>query len=277
MKVLTKEFINQLLKIVIVRRPVESHKGDFGKTLIIGGSQQFGGAVILSTKSCVYSGSGLTTVASVKENRTALLSHCPEAMVLDIEDIDGLINFMNTVDVVLMGPGMALSEDSKHIIHRVLKNLKEHQILIIDGSALTLISEQVTLIMNKPNVILTPHQKEWERLSGIPIPDQSPDTNQKFMDEFKGMLVLKKHQTEIYFQGNIAAIPYGNPGMATGGSGDVLAGMIAGFFAQFPPSFHTLIAAVSLHSMIADEIYKDNYVVIPSQLIQLIPQTMAKM
>ncbi|MDN6185058.1 MAG: carbohydrate kinase, partial [Lactococcus lactis] len=94
--------------------------------------------------------------------------------------------------------------------------------------------------------------------------------------ELQATIVLKSHQTEIYNARNAFQNPLGNPGMATGGTGDTLAGIIAGFLAQFPHSVETINAAVYLHSYIADQLAHDNYVVLPTKISQALPYWMKK-
>lgn len=275
MKPLSNRYIESCLHKVMTARPKNSHKGDYGHVLIVGGSEQYGGAAILSALACVNSGAGLTTVASDPMNRTALLSRCPEAMFIDSFDSQLLLKIMSTVDVILIGPGLGLNDSSKQIFNLVMNALQSKQICIIDGSALTLLAEDFDILKGKSNIILTPHQKEWERISTIEISQQTPENTQEFTKDYQTMIVLKMHQTELYYREDAYKIPYGNPGMATGGMGDVLAGMIAAFFAQYSNSIDTLIAAVSLHSMIADDIAMHHHVVLPTRLIENISKTMS--
>lgn len=122
---------------------------------------------------------------------------------------------------------------------------------------------------------------EWQRLSKIKIADQTDQLNQAFLNELvprkNAILVLKSNHTKVYDQaGNIYQNPFGNPGMAIGGMGDTLAGIIGGFCGQFTPNLATVAGAVGLHSITADEIAKKQYIVRPTQLSALIPAMMRK-
>jgi Predicted sugar kinase len=117
-----------------------------------------------------------------------------------------------------------------------LKNTNELHTLIIDASALTIIAkEKINLKDLHVNLILTPHQGEWERLSGLEINQQIPENNLTALNNLapQSILIVKKHLSDIYYQGKVSQLSNGNPGMATGGMGDTLTGIIAGFVAQF--------------------------------------------
>ena len=115
---------------------------------------------------------------------------------------------------------------------------------------------------------------EWQRLSGIKIEDQTEEMNQALQEKLQATIVLKSHRTEIYSKQGRFQNPLGNPGMATGGTGDTLAGIIAGFLAQFSNSVDTINAAVYLHSYIADRIAQENYIVLPTKISQALPYWM---
>lgn len=125
---------------------------------------------------------------------------------------------------------------------------------------------------------MTPHQGEWQRLSHLPIHEQNEENNHKQLQKLNpnATLILKKHLSEIYYQDQALQIQAGNAGMATGGMGDTLTGIIAGFVGQFNYSLETISAALLIHSLIADKIYKENYVVLPSKIIAKLPKYMKK-
>lgn len=133
--------------------------------------------------------------------------------------------------------------------------------------------------LNAKLIILTPHQMEWQRLSKIEIADQNDSLNQKALDDLipnkNVILVLKSNHTKVYDQnGNIFVNPFGNPGMAIGGMGDTLAGIVGSFCGQFKANLETVAAAVGLHSLTADEIAQTQYIVRPTQLSATLPKMM---
>ena len=152
--------------------------------------------------------------------------------------------------------------------------------MVIDGSALNLLAQENSVHWQTQRLILTPHQKEWERLSGLPISEQNEDNTQEALRRFpdQTVLVAKSHASKIYQGHQIGYLNVGGPYQATGGMGDTLAGMIAAFVAQFPADlFASVAAATYLHSAIADELSKDAYVVLPSAISKAIPKWMKKL
>ncbi|OQO70383.1 NAD(P)H-hydrate dehydratase [Enterococcus villorum] len=263
-----------LLQKVITPRPPQSHKGTFGRTVLIGGNDQYGGAIIMSALATVNSGAGLTTVITDPHNHAPLHAHLPEAMCVNWQDKEQMLAIMEKADVLLIGPGLGTSSKSLDHLSFVLEKQKSHQWLVMDGSALTLFSEnQLTLPFPK-QTIMTPHQMEWQRISCLTIEEQTLENNQKKQREIGATVVLKSHQTTIYGQNDHYQNTAGSAAMATGGTGDTLAGMITGFLAQFPKNDETVAAAVYLHSFIGDQLAQKQYVVLPTQISQEIPQWM---
>ncbi|AYW49503.1 NAD(P)H-hydrate dehydratase [Tetragenococcus halophilus] len=271
MQTLSKECLS-----IIQKRPQNSHKGTFGRTVLVGGNAQFGGAIIMSTEACVQAGSGLTTVITDPTNHPALHARMPEAMSVDWNDRQLCDSVIASADIILIGPGLGEDKKSQELLSYIFKSQKKDQYLIIDGSAISLFAKGNEELPYPEMTVFTPHQMEWQRLSGIKIADQTEEINQAVQQELQATIVLKSHQTEIYDGRNAFQNPLGNPGMATGGTGDTLAGMIAGFLAQFPHSVETINAAVYLHSYIADQLAHDNYVVLPTKISQALPYWMKK-
>ena len=264
---LTQEILEQ----TITKRANATHKGDYGRILIIGGTEQYGGAVIMNALAAVNSGSGLVTVATHHSNFTALHSHLPEAMVTDYTQ--DLTAFITKADVVLIGSGLG---EQLAILTATLNSVRSDQILILDGSALTLLAEH-QLDLPDARIVLTSHEMEWQRLSQIEIAEQTPAKNLAALATFKPspILVLKKYQTEIYTADQVFQLTIGGPYQATGGMGDTLAGMIAGFSGQFRTSLEqAVLAAVYAHSAIADDLARERYVVLPTQISAEIPKLM---
>ncbi|MGR8828098.1 NAD(P)H-hydrate dehydratase [Leuconostoc citreum] len=268
-----KQLSEKILYQVITPRPAQSHKGTFGRVLIIGGTAEFGGAVIMNAMAAVYAGAGLVTVATDTANFTALHSHLPEAMVVDFNQ--DLTTLIQNNDVILIGSGLG---DRLDILQATFRAVFPKQVLIVDGSALTLLAENH---INLPHarLVLTPHQMEWQRITGISIAQQAFEAfNVLGRDRLKQMpiVVLKQHHTQIYTSKDIYELPIGGPYQATGGMGDTLAGIIAGFAAQFflASLSDVVLAAVYSHSAIADELAETQYIVLPTQISQQLPKFM---
>ena len=271
-----------ILKKVSRERPRERHKGDYGRLLLIGGTYPYGGAIIMAALAAVNSGAGLVTVATDRENIAPLHSHLPEAMAFDIEEQDRLTEQLAKSDLVLIGPGLAENQLGLDILQSVVQTVAEQQILIVDGGAISLFSK-AALPFPKAQTVFTPHQKEWEGLSGLSLSDQTAAANQAAVNQLPlgSVVVHKKHGTTIYQSGQeqIFELTVGGPYQATGGMGDTLAGMIAAFAGQFKSSslFERVAAATLLHSLIADDLSQEAYVVLPTAISRVIPKWMKEM
>ncbi|WP_430602589.1 YjeF family domain-containing protein [Enterococcus sp. DIV0724b] len=271
-----KELSKENLTAVIKTRLQNSHKGTFGRSVLIGGNDSYGGAIIMSAEACVKAGCGLTSVSTAEKNHTALHARLPEAMVLDWTLTQEFNDLIDTADVILIGPGLGLDTHSQHILDNVLQQQKSSQWLVIDGSAITLFAQNHYSLNYPKQVVFTPHKMEWERLSGLKIIDQTVENNQLWQMKLGATIVLKSHRTEIYTANAKYKNPLGSPAMATGGMGDTLAGMIASFLAQFKEKEAAVCAAVYLHSFIGEELGKENYVVLPTEISKNLPYYMKR-
>lgn len=266
---------HNILSQTITKRPAVSHKGTYGRVALIGGNQQFGGAIILASEAAVNTGAGLVTTVTAPENHASLHARLPEAMVVDWTDLPAVKEIVRQASVIVIGPGLGLDSQSLALLKLVFASVTRQQVCVVDGSALTLMAEHdVTVPNHSAAFILTPHKKEWERLSGIPVTEQNEERNLLAKEKIPAAVVLKKHRTEIFFETDTYLNPIGTPAMATGGMGDTLAGIIAGFTAQFQPKDKALLAAVYLHSLLGEQLGKSHYVALPSKLIGLISRTM---
>ena len=268
-----------LLEKVIIERSRHSHKGDYGRLLLIGGTYPYGGAIIMAALGAVRSGAGLVTVATDKENISALHSRLPEAMAFGLDDKELLEQQLQKSEVVLLGSGLREDAFGEELVKQVFNSLRKDQLLIIDGGALGILAKnQFPLPVSQ--LILTPHQKEWERLSGVAIEHQCEETTTRALSSFpqETILVEKRPETRIWQAGQTDCyqLGVGGPYQATGGMGDTLAGMIAGFAGQFPQAslYERVTVATHLHSAIAQELAEDNYVVLPTMISQHIPAFM---
>ncbi|MGZ7862764.1 NAD(P)H-hydrate dehydratase [Ligilactobacillus salivarius] len=276
------EITLDILQKVIKKREPNSHKGNFGRVLLIGGNINYGGAIIMAASAAVHAGAGLVTVATNKENLSSLHSVVPEAMFINFFDKVSLTTAISTADAVVVGPGLGTDNRAKEVLEVTLSNISDNQLCIIDGSAITLISENDSLkelITNNKKIIFTPHQMEWQRLSGIPIDKQIDDINLQKQTLLNATVILKKHHTTIYHQsGTIDNLTIGGPFMATGGMGDILTGILAAFITQFKESSldERINAAVYLHSYIAENLSHKYYVTLPTDIIKKIQKTMLK-
>ncbi|KXT79245.1 NAD(P)H-hydrate dehydratase [Streptococcus sp. DD13] len=270
-----------LLGEVIQERPFNSHKGDFGRVLLIGGTYPYGGAILMAAQAALYSGAGLVTVATDRENILPLHARIPEAMAIDLEDQPSLIQELQKARTVVIGPGLSTNDLGMTLLGLVCQQIQKEQILILDGGAIRLIA-QGSIPFPDCRLIFTPHQKELEDLLGLEVEQQSKEKVQTAIERLPlgAILVEKRPHTRIWEKGRSDhyQLQVGGPHQATGGMGDTLAGMIAGFTAQFKQVslYQCVTAATYVHSAIADGLKKEAYVVLPSQLTRQIPSFMRR-
>ena len=268
-----------ILPKVIKKRPSDSHKGNYGRILLIGGSENYGGAIIMAAEGALNSGAGLISVATHAVNLDALHARDPEIMFVDWRDRN-LVKLIPQMDVIVCGPGLGVGSVAHTIMTILTQSISAKQTLILDANALTFIGQEPELIPQTAGlVVITPHQMEWQRLSQIRIPYQTDSANadalKRIFPTQNAILVLKSNHTHVYSKSELAFVnPIGNPGMATGGMGDTLAGIIGGFTAQFGGNLNSVLAAVYIHSLAGDQLAKNNYVVRPTEISALLPKLM---
>ena len=227
----------------------------------------------------VRSGAGLVTVATEKENIPALHSHLPEVMAFAVTDQVLLTEQIAKAGVILLGPGLKDNELGAHLVELVFERVQPHQVLILDGGAISLYT-RLALPLPQAQLVFTPHQKEWEAMSGLAIEDQGEEATRQSLSQLPpaSILVQKGPQTKIWQQGqaDYYQLSVGGPYQATGGMGDTLAGMIAGFAGQFPQVglYERVVVASHLHSAIAEDLSKNAYVVLPTAISREIPKWM---
>ena len=214
-------------------RPQNSNKGTFGRVLVVAGSANMCGAAYLSSLAAYRTGAGLVEVFTPWENRVPLQETLPEAILncYDTENYDEtqLIHAMERADSVVLGPGLSTREYAAALVQTVLSNCSKP--LIIDADAINIIAAHPSMLSGLPqNVILTPHVKEFSRLTGMTVDQIKADPISaagSFSKVHNVVLVLKDAATVIADpEGHLCINTSGCSGMATGGSGDVLAGLI---------------------------------------------------
>ena len=277
-----KEVDESLIKKVIVERPSDSHKGNYGRLLLVGGIYPYGGAIIMAALAAVHSGAGLVTVATDRDNIPALHAHLPETMAFDVREKDLLSQQIAKADVILIGPGLNDNSLGEQLLQQVFAQVSPQQVLIVDGGAISLLAG-LDPDFPAAQLVFTPHQKEWERLSGLEISQQTVDNSRAAVQALPqgSILVQKRNGTRIWQSGaeDYFQLSVGGPHQATGGMGDTLAGMIAGFVGQFKQAglLDRVTAAAYLHSAIADELAQQAYVVLPTEISRQIPSWMKKL
>jgi hydroxyethylthiazole kinase-like uncharacterized protein yjeF len=231
-----------------------SHKGNFGHSLIIGGSYGKIGAVVLSGKAALSSGAGLVTAYIPKCGYQVLQTSFPEAMVItdNSENIITEINYYIGPTVIGIGMGLGTDPETVKAFETFLKGNKVP--LVIDADALNILSKHKALLKWLPEqTVLTPHPKELERLIGPWKDDFGKLQKAKdFSKQHQVIVVIKGANTITVFQDGLYINSTGNPGLATAGSGDVLTGIITGLISQGYRPLDAAIFGVYLHGRSAD-------------------------
>ena len=255
------------------RRPADAHKGDFGKLFILAGSRGYVGAAALCARAAVRGGAGLVTVAVPEDvYPIAAVKCCDEAMVWPMpEDDEAVVDKAKSCTAALIGPGLGQGERAERLVLRLMRELTCPVILDADG--LNLISRHINVLDEREGqTILTPHDGEFARLSGCELPIQDRlGAAREFAQQHHCTVVLKGHQTIISLGGVCAVNSTGNPGMAKGGSGDALAGLLAALAVQ--KIMDAPVLAAWVHGRAGDLAAEDKgeYGMTPSDLIEQIP------
>lgn len=245
-------------------RAADSHKGTYGTLLTVCGSYGMAGAALLCARGALRSGVGLLRAAVPQSVYPLLVDAIPEAVFLPVVEQDGFFSAtaiptvsdaLTTADAVAMGCGLGQGDGQTALVRHVLTHSTVPVILDADGiNAVTLhiLSEET----RSAPLILTPHPGEMARLMGMTIGQVQADRTgvaQRLARQTAAVVVLKGHRTVIAApDGRVAENPTGNPGMATGGSGDVLAGIIGSLAAQGLSPYDAAVCGVYLHGAAGD-------------------------
>lgn len=244
-----KKLNNTFIKTILKERNEFSNKGDYGHALIIAGHKGYMGAAVIAAKAALRTGTGLLTVSAPEEESFILQTAVPEAMVVVREkNLPNLDKFTS----IAIGSGMGTDHVSEVILIAVLTHSKKP--IVIDADALSIISKNKKILNEIPiDSIITPHVVEFDRLFGIhKNNDDRMNTAIEKANEHHIIIVLKSHQTAIVSAEKVMYNTTGNSGLAKGGSGDALTGMISSFLAQGYAPINAAYIGVYLHGLAAD-------------------------
>ncbi|GGY75630.1 bifunctional NAD(P)H-hydrate repair enzyme [Marinobacter zhanjiangensis] len=208
-----------------------AHKGDFGHVLVVAGDLGLGGAGLLAAEAAARSGAGLVTLATRPEHVPSALARCPSLMARGVEHGNELGSLLEKADVVVCGPGIGQGAWGQQMLQQVLAAGKPR---LLDADALNLLSTQAPVVAD--DQVMTPHPGEAARLLDCSVADVEADrlaAVQALQQRYGGVVLLKGAGTLVAAPGQLPVLIGGaNPGMATGGMGDVLSGIAGGFMAQ---------------------------------------------
>ena len=241
---------------ILPHRPADSHKGTFGHAVIVGGSPGKTGAAYMAGKGALRCGAGLVTVACSSEIQTIIATLGPELMTFAFNSPSDLMPFLLEKTAVAIGPGLGISKDSNQMLLDVATQFKGP--LVIDADGLNLLAKDKTMITKrkKSSTILTPHPGEMARLMNTDTASVQKDRvliAKKLAAETGAIVVLKGYRTIIAHSDEKAwIVPTGGQALASGGTGDVLTGMITGFLSQGLIPLEAALAGVYLHGLTAN-------------------------
>ena len=276
----------------LVRRllPVRSrwaHKGDFGKVLLLCGSKGLAGAAMLAAKAALRTGSGLVYLGVPEAIYPIAAGSCASAVVFPLAcDEDGKFSLssfrelekrLSGMDAVLFGCGVGQSEELWLLLKWLFLNCRVP--LVLDADGINLLAQHMDVLRgSKCPVILTPHDGEFRRLGGDPKANDRVGEAMRFALDTGTILLLKGHRTIITDGQNVYRNTTGNPGMATGGSGDVLSGVIVSLLGQHVMPLEAAAAGAWLHGAAGDLAAREigEYGMIPEDIVERLPRLLRR-
>lgn len=276
---LTKEDVFALLP----DREETAHKGDFGRILLLCGSRGYTGAAALAAMGALRSGAGLVYLGVPECIYAIEAVKLTEPIVFPVPDQDGKFSAVSCegigkmlpkMDAVLIGPGMGTSEGTFQVTKSVLENFSGPVVLDADG--INVLSAHKDILRERtPPTVLTPHTGEFARLGGDPGADRE-EAAKELAKDLGVIVVLKGHKTVITDGTTTYINPTGNPGMAVGGSGDVLAGILVSLLGQGLEPLEASACAAYLHGAAGDVCASQlgQYGMLPTDMLDVLPRLM---
>lgn len=278
---LHESYDSQTISLLLPERMNNSHKGNYGKILLLCGSRGYTGAAALAALGALRTGAGLVYLGvpeSIYEIEAVKLL---EPIVLPFPDTNGMFSaesiekaaaLLPKMDAVLIGPGLGQSEGTSEFVRFVLKNAACPVVLDADG--INVISAHKNILRERTaSTILTPHDGEFARIGGI-LADDRCQCAASIAQELNSIILLKGHRTVITDGESCYINQTGNPGMATGGSGDVLAGIIVSLLGQGIAPLQAAAAGAWLHGRAGDICAQEigQYGMLPQDMIHVLPR-----
>ena len=278
-----KELDHKAVLSILPDRQILAHKGNFGRILLLCGSRGYTGAAYLAAMGALRTGAGLTYLGVPESIYAIEAVKLNEPIVFPLPDDDGKLavsaaeeikGLLPKMDAVLIGPGLGQSKGTLAALKVVLRDFQGA--VVVDADGINLLAQHKYLLRGRTApTVLTPHDGEFIRLAGeIGMDRQAAAEN--LARELGAIVVLKGHGSVITDGINCYRNPSGNPGMAVGGSGDVLAGMITGLLGQGINPLQATAAAVWLHGAAGDRCAEKlgQYAMLPTDLLEELPRLM---
>ena len=271
----------QVLSLLPDRDP-NAHKGDFGKILLLCGSRGYTGAAALAAMGALRSGAGLVylgvpesiyAIEAVKLTEPIVFPLPDEGGMLSSAAVPEVLERLPRMDAVLIGPGLGQSPGTLAVVRAVLENAQCP--VVVDADGINLLAAHMDILRNRHEpTILTPHAGEFARLGGLGI--HRLREAEAFAKTNGCILLLKGHETLITDGEETYQNPTGNPGMAVGGSGDVLAGIIVSLLGQKLPPLTAAACGAWLHGGAGDICAREigQYGMLPGDMVEVLPRLM---
>lgn len=271
---------DDILNLLPDRNP-ESHKGDYGRILLLCGSRGYTGAAALAAMGALRSGAGLVylgvpesiySIEAVKLTEPIVFPLPDKNGMLSIHAIEQIIDLLPKMDAVLVGCGMGCSDDTFAVVQTVLSEYNGPVILDADG--INVLAGHIDILRGRTGTtIITPHAVEFQRLGGIFAQDRL-DAAKSIAIQSNAIVLLKGHNTVITDGNRYYVNPTGNPGMAVGGSGDVLAGIITALIGQGIEPLEAAACGAWLHGAAGDLCAEEigQYGMLPSDMLEVLPR-----
>ena len=276
-----QELNHELVLQTLPEREQTAHKGDFGKILLLCGSRGYTGAAYLAAMGALRAGAGLVFLGVPESIYGIEAVKLNEAIVFPLPDEDGklsekaipeILERLSKMDAVLIGPGLGQSED----VFRVVKTVLENAVcpVVLDADGINVVAAHMDILRKRTApTILTPHAGEFARLGGIM--EAGRQIAAENMAEDLGCVMLLKGSGTVITDGSTTYInPTGNPGMAVGGSGDVLAGMITTLLGQGISALESAACGAWLHGAAGDRCAAEmgQYGMLPTDMLNVLPR-----
>ena len=278
--------------IKIPKRRADSNKGDYGHVFVLAGSAGLTGAAVLCSQAALLSGSGLVTLGIVKSLNPAMARKLTEVMTKPLAETKGralnekafpeIMKFSEKADCIAIGPGLSQDPSTQRLVRRLIIALRKP--IVLDADGINSLEKNTELLKRaKVPIVITPHPGEMSRLIALPrkgISEAKEKVAKDFANKYNVVCVLKGHRTVVARPGGKVYVnTTGNPGMAKGGTGDVLTGMIAAFIGQGIKPFDAAKLGVYLHGLAGDLAAKEKGEVsmLASDLLNKIPEAIKKL
>lgn len=274
---ITKSWVNSQLP----ERECNTHKGDYGRILLLCGSVGYTGAAALAAMGALRAGAGLVYLGVPESIFAIEAGKLLEPIVVPLSDDNGMLSanaidriaeLAKRMDAILIGPGLGCSQDTYQVVRWVLENFDGP--VIVDADGINVLAEHKDVLRERTSpTVITPHVGEFKRIGGD-LSKGRIEAAITLSGELGITLVLKGHETVVTDGTTCFINTTGNPGMAVGGSGDVLAGMLAALIGQGIPTLEAAACAVYLHGAAGDRCAEEigQYGMLPSDMLRVLPR-----